>query len=65
MILLIKKLQFGNNILRTLNFQVRDLDLPAIGGRGDGTEKKFGPTSKVPKSVMHTRRRKDSSNYSI
>ena len=30
-----------NDILTTINFQVRDLDLQARGG--DGTEKNFGP----------------------
>ena len=31
--------RFGSNdILKTINFQVRDLDLQAMGGGGDGTE---------------------------
>ena len=34
-----------NDILKTINFQVRDLDLQAMGGSGDGTEKNFGPIS--------------------
>ena len=38
-----QKLSFGNNILATRNFQVRDLDLQAMGRGGDGTEKNFGP----------------------
>ena len=27
-----------------MNFQVHELDLQAMGGAGDGTEKNFGPT---------------------
>ena len=38
-----QKLSFGNDILKTINFQVRDLDLQARGMGGDGTEKSFGP----------------------
>ena len=61
-----QKLSFGNDILKIINFQVRDLDLQAMGGCGDGTEKNFGPVSKVPKSVTHvTRGRTDSSYLSI
>ena len=41
MILLIKNFHFGNDILTTMNFQVHDLDLQAMGGGGDGTEKKL------------------------
>ena len=37
---------FGSNdILKTTNFQVRDLDLQAMGGGGNGTEKNFRPIS--------------------
>ena len=43
MILLIKKLSFGNDIFTTINFQACDLDLQAMGGGRDGTEKNFGP----------------------
>ena len=32
-----------DDILTTINFQVRDLDLQAMGSGGDGTEKDFGP----------------------
>ena len=38
--------RFGSNdILKTINFKVRDLDLQAMGGVGDGTEKNFRPIS--------------------
>ena len=38
--------RFGiNDILKAINFQVRDFDLQAIGGGGDGTEKNFRPIS--------------------
>ena len=37
------KLSFGNDALTTLNFQVRDFDLQAMGGGMDVTEKNFGP----------------------
>ena len=37
-----QKLSFGNDILTTLNFQVRDLDLHSMGGDEDVTEKNFG-----------------------
>ena len=42
MILLVKKLSIVN-ILTTINFHVHDLDLQAMGGDGDGTEKNFDP----------------------
>ena len=32
-----------NDILTTINFQARDLDLQAMGGGGDSTEETFGP----------------------
>ena len=42
-----QKLSVGNNILTTITFnykfQVCDLDLQAVDGVGDGTEKNFGP----------------------
>ena len=36
-----QKLSFRNDILTSINFQVRDLDLQAMGGGGDSTEKKL------------------------
>ena len=39
MILLIKKSSFGNDILKHINFKVRDLDRQAMGGGLAGTVK--------------------------
>ena len=37
--------KFENEILKTVTFQVRGLDLQALGGAGDGTGKNFGHAS--------------------
>ena len=63
------KLSFGSDTLTTINFQVRNLDLQAMGGDEDSTGENFGPmpfirpskgleimrcSNKVPKRVTHS-----------
>ena len=43
MILLIKIFHLEMALTSTINFQVRDLDLQAMGGGGDSTEKNLWP----------------------
>ena len=48
-----QKPSFGNDILTTMNFKIRDLDLQAMGRGGDGTGKICRPIPRI-RQYMNT-----------